>query len=114
MRDQLTTAKTDQPEDCSAPRPRIYVACLAAYNAGPGNMRKMRRIAKEKGYDPNVWFGNVEVVTRQYIGLEPIRYVSNINHYFIAYKLLDRLNNRRSELEPYLHPPYKLETIKLY
>ena len=34
MRDQLTTAKTDQPEDCSAPRPRIYVACLAAYNAG--------------------------------------------------------------------------------
>jgi membrane-bound lytic murein transglycosylase MltF len=74
----------------------------------------MRRIAKEKGYDPNVWFGNVEVVTRQYIGLEPIRYVSNINHYFIAYKLLERLNNRRSELEHYLHPPYKLETIKLY
>ncbi|WP_199437312.1 lytic transglycosylase F [Vibrio owensii] len=92
----------------------IIYFCLAAYNAGPGNMRKMRRIAKEKGYDPNVWFGNVEVVTRQYIGLEPIRYVSNINHYFIAYKLLERLNNRRSELEPYLHPPYKLETIKLY
>lgn len=92
---------------------RIYL-CLAAYNAGPGNMRKMRRIAKERGYDPNVWFGNVEVVTREHIGLEPIRYVSNINRYFIAYKLLEQLNKRRLELEPYLHPPYKLESIKLY
>ncbi|MFV8458483.1 transglycosylase SLT domain-containing protein [Vibrio owensii] len=92
----------------------IIYFCLAAYNAGPGNIRKMRRIAKEKGYDPNVWFSNVEVVTRQYIGLEPIHYVSSINRYFIAYKLLERLNNRRSELEPYLHPPYRLEAVKLY
>ncbi|MCC4222408.1 lytic transglycosylase F [Vibrio campbellii] len=92
----------------------IIYFCLAAYNAGPGNIRKMRRIAEEKGYDPNVWFDNVEVVTRQYIGMEPIRYVTNINRYFIAYKLLERLNNRRSELEPYLHPPYKRSAIKLY
>ncbi|MDG2996998.1 lytic transglycosylase F [Vibrio parahaemolyticus] len=92
----------------------IIYFCLAAYNAGPGNIEKMRRLAKEKGYDHNVWFGNVEVVTRQYIGLEPIRYVSHINHYFIAYKLLDRLNSRRSELESYLHPPYRFEVIKLY
>ncbi|EDP58938.1 amino-acid abc transporter binding protein [Vibrio sp. AND4] len=92
----------------------IIYFCLAAYNAGPGNIRKMRKIAKEKGYDPNVWFDNVAVVTRQHIGMEPIRYVTNINRYFIAYKLLERLNSRRNDLEPYLHPPYKRSAIKLY
>ena len=28
-----------------------------------------------KGYDPNVWFGNVERVVAEKLGQEPVRYV---------------------------------------
>lgn len=35
---------------------------LGAYNAGPGHIRDGRRLASEKGYDPNRWFGHVETV----------------------------------------------------
>ncbi len=42
---------------------------LAAYNAGTGNINKMRRYAKEQGYNPDVWFNNVELITRKRIGI---------------------------------------------
>ncbi len=38
---------------------RLWFA-LAAYNAGPGHVLDGRRIARQKGQDPNVWFGSVE------------------------------------------------------
>jgi membrane-bound lytic murein transglycosylase MltF len=69
------------------PRNRVLFA-FAAYNAGPGNLRKFRRIAKEKGLDPNVWFGNVEHAAAQVVGRETVQYVSNIYKYFVAYSLL--------------------------
>ena len=34
---------------------------FASYNAGPGRIAQLRRIAKERGLDPNVWFNNVEL-----------------------------------------------------
>lgn len=61
---------------------------FAAYNAGPGNLRKFRRIAREKGLDPNVWFGNVEHAAAQVVGRETVQYVSNIYKYFVAYSLI--------------------------
>lgn len=66
---------------------------FAAYNAGPGNIRKMRSHAKRMGLDPNVWFDNVELVTLRYIGREPVQYVSNIHKYYLAYRLY--LDNAR-------------------
>ncbi|KUL96637.1 transglycosylase [Bosea sp. WAO] len=68
-------------------RNRVLFA-FAAYNAGPGNLRKFRRIAQQKGLDPNVWFGNVEHVAAELVGRETVQYVSNIYKYFVAYSLL--------------------------
>jgi membrane-bound lytic murein transglycosylase MltF len=61
---------------------------FAAYNAGPGNISKMRRLAAERGLDPDKWFNNVEIVTSEKIGLEPTTYVRNIYKYYASYRLL--------------------------
>ncbi|MES2818092.1 MAG: lytic transglycosylase F [Pseudomonadota bacterium] len=60
---------------------------FAAYNAGPGNLRKFRRLAQVSGLDPNVWFGNVEHAAARVVGRETVDYVSNIYKYYVAYKL---------------------------
>ncbi|PSV28320.1 lytic transglycosylase F [Photobacterium sp. GB-56] len=85
---------------------RMYMT-LASYNAGPGNIRKMRRYAKEKGYNPDIWFNNVEIITRRYIGKQPVVYVTNINRYYIVYKQLMRLKKYRQKgVRPFV-PPYR-------
>ncbi|PQJ66632.1 lytic transglycosylase F [Photobacterium angustum] len=85
---------------------KIYMT-LASYNAGPGNIRKMRRYAKEKGYNPDIWFNNVEIITRKHIGKQPIVYVTNINRYYIVYKQLMRLKKHREKsIRPFV-PPYR-------
>jgi len=43
---------------------------FAAYNAGPGNLSKIRKVAEKRGLDPNWWFNNVEIVTAERIGIE--------------------------------------------
>jgi membrane-bound lytic murein transglycosylase MltF len=60
---------------------------FAAYNAGPGRMAKLRKLAAEQGYDPNKWFNNVERVVADKVGQEPVTYVRNIYKYYISYKL---------------------------
>lgn len=60
---------------------------FAAYNAGPGNIAKMRREAAARGLDPDKWFNNVEIVTAEKIGIETTTYVRNIYKYYCAYKL---------------------------
>jgi membrane-bound lytic murein transglycosylase MltF len=59
---------------------------LAAYNTGPRNMINLRNKAKKLGYDPNVWFDNVELVAARDIGPEPVQYVANIYKYYLAYR----------------------------
>jgi membrane-bound lytic murein transglycosylase MltF len=61
---------------------------FAAYNAGPGRIRQLRREAERRGLDPNVWFGNVERIASERIGRETVNYVSNIYKYYVAYRLL--------------------------
>jgi membrane-bound lytic murein transglycosylase MltF len=61
---------------------------FAAYNAGPGRVRQLRREAAERNLNPNVWFGNVERIASERIGRETVTYVSNIYKYYVAYKLL--------------------------
>ena len=68
---------------------------LAAYNAGPSRMINMRAKAERLGYDPNVWFDNVEMVAARDIGAETVQYVSNIYKYYIAYKLTKETELKR-------------------
>ncbi len=61
---------------------------FASYNAGPGRIAQLRRIAKERGLNPNVWFNNVELIASEKIGRETVTYVSNIYKYYLAYQLV--------------------------
>ena len=70
---------------------------IAAYNCGPGRVAKLRAEAGEKGFDPNVWFNNVEVIASRRVGQETVVYVRNIYKYYVAYKLqLETLEARRA------------------
>lgn len=60
---------------------------FASYNAGPGRIAKMRKLASKRGLDPDKWINNVEIVTAEKIGLETTTYVRNIFKYYAAYKL---------------------------
>ena len=51
------------------------------------------------GYDPNVWFLNVEVVVADEVGREPVQYVRNIFKYYTAYSLLSEQDEIRHELK---------------
>ena len=75
---------------------------LAAYNAGWGHVIDARRLAAQKGWDPDRWFGNVEkamllLAQPRYHkrarygycrGQEPVTYVSNIQLYYDNYVAL--------------------------
>jgi len=61
---------------------------LASYNAGPTKVRRLRKEASKMGLNPNIWFGNVEVVAAKRIGRETVQYVSNIYKYYISYRLI--------------------------
>jgi len=58
----------------------------AAYNAGPAKIQRLRKMAAERDYDPNRWFGNVELVAADVIGRETVDYVANVNKYYVTYK----------------------------
>lgn len=60
---------------------------FASYNAGAGNISKMRKEAEKRGLDQDKWFNNVEVITAERIGMETTTYVRNIYKYYVAYKL---------------------------
>ena len=60
---------------------------LAAYNAGPARIQRLRRQAEAEGYDPNQWLDNVEVIAARKIGRETVRYVRNVFKYYVAYQL---------------------------
>jgi len=68
---------------------------FAAYNAGPGRVRQLRKEAEKRGLDPNVWFGNVEQIASERIGRETVTYVANIYKYYIAYRLVSEEAARR-------------------
>jgi len=67
------------------PRDRVRLA-IAAYNAGPTKILRIRKLAAEMGLNPDRWFRNVELAALRAIGQETIRYVSNINKYYIIYR----------------------------
>lgn len=72
---------------------------LAAYNAGLGHLKDARRLAAQKGYNPNRWFDNVEkafllLSQKKYAkkarygyvrGIEPVTYVRTIQALYELY-----------------------------
>lgn len=72
---------------------------LAAYNAGPGRVRQLQRIAQRKGLDPNKWFYNVEVIARNQIGHETVNYVTVIQKTTQALKLATHLAEQKRLLK---------------
>lgn len=70
---------------------------FASYNAGPGRIQELRKEAQRRGYDPNLWFRNVEYVVGDKVGQETVTYVSNIFKYYIAYQLLADQERERQE-----------------
>jgi membrane-bound lytic murein transglycosylase MltF len=71
---------------------------FAAYNAGPGRVRQLRRQAAARGLNPNVWFDNVERIAAERIGRETVTYVSNIYKYYVTYLLIQGEYISRREL----------------
>jgi len=73
-----------------------WAFALAAYNAGPGRVEGLRRKARQRGLDPDLWFGNVEVVAAREIGRETVTYVRNVFAYYLAYRLVAEQERDRS------------------
>lgn len=70
---------------------------MASYNAGPTRVRQMRREAAGRGLDPNVWFGNVDIIAAERIGRETVNYVSMVYKYYIAFRLAAEMEQSRIE-----------------
>jgi membrane-bound lytic murein transglycosylase MltF len=73
---------------------------FASYNCGAENVSRMRKEAVKRGFAPDKWFNNVEIVTAEKIGMETTTYVRNIYKYYVAYRLqLDALEAQRKARE---------------
>jgi len=69
---------------------------FAAYDAGPARISRLREEAGRLGFDRNKWFGNVELVVADRVGLEPVHYVGNILKYYVAYTRIDEVEMERA------------------
>jgi membrane-bound lytic murein transglycosylase MltF len=74
--------------DPEIPEREKVLMTLAAYNAGPGNLKHFRDKARQSGFNPNVWFGNVEHGAAAVVGQETVQYVGNIYKYYVVYSTL--------------------------
>jgi len=80
-----------------------WLFSLAAYNAGPARVARLRTEAASNGYDRDFWFDNVEIIVARRIGRETVSYVSSIYKYYVGYRLaatrvLERRERHGTEL----------------
>ena len=68
---------------------------LAAYNAGPKTIKKAQKMAEEMDLDRYRWFRNVEIATLRIVGQETAQYVSNVNKYYVLFKLHEETERLR-------------------
>jgi membrane-bound lytic murein transglycosylase MltF len=69
---------------------------FASYNAGPGRIAQLRKEAAKRGFNPDVWFNNVELVAAEKVGMQLTTYVRNIFKYYVAYTLTEQLRSERA------------------
>ena len=74
-----------------------HLFALAAYNCGPGRVIQLRKMAKERGLNPNLWFDNVELMAAEVIGRETGQYVSNIYKFYASYRALSNYATERDK-----------------
>jgi membrane-bound lytic murein transglycosylase MltF len=77
---------------------------FASYNAGPGNISRMRKEAEKRGLDPDKWFNSVEAVTAEKIGIETTTYVRNIFKYYVSYRLATEAKATAASLKQQVAP----------
>jgi membrane-bound lytic murein transglycosylase MltF len=70
---------------------------FAAYNAGPRRIDGLRKIAAQRGLNPDVWLGNVELIAADKLGRETVTYVGNIFKYYVAWTLVTEGIQERRE-----------------
>jgi membrane-bound lytic murein transglycosylase MltF len=70
---------------------------FASYNAGPNRIETLRKIAADRGFNPDLWLNNVEIIASEKIGIETTTYVRNIVKYYYSYKLMEELNQKGHE-----------------
>jgi len=88
--------KTYYSDESISPLDRILLS-FAAYNAGPGNMKRARHSAKKLGLNPDRWFGNVEIGMYRAVSGQPASYVRNIYKYYVTYQGLEKSREEREQ-----------------
>jgi membrane-bound lytic murein transglycosylase MltF len=83
MRNIADTYFNDEKLDALNKTLMVFASC----NAGPTRIARLRKQAASEGLDPDLWFGNVELVVAKDVGQETVQYISNIYKYYVAYKL---------------------------
>lgn len=74
-----------------------WLFALAAYNAGPARIQRIRKQAAAEGHDPNLWMENVELVVARKLGRETVNYVRNVFKYYVAYRMAwETMESRQS------------------
>jgi membrane-bound lytic murein transglycosylase MltF len=71
---------------------------IAAYNAGPNRIQKLRERTAQNGMNPDVWYGNVERSVARFFSQETVQYVANISKYYISYKLIEEQEEKKRQL----------------
>ncbi len=100
----LSKIMTDYFQDAHFDDFNRTLFAFAAYNAGPSRISKLRKVAADRGLNPDVWFENVEVVVSEKVGSETTTYVRNIVKYYVAYKLTLEMQREQQKARDALEP----------
>jgi membrane-bound lytic murein transglycosylase MltF len=93
----LNFLRSENFNDPAVDRYNQTLFTLASYNAGPARVKSLRKMAAAEGYNPNLWFDNVEIIAAREIGRETVQYVANILKYYVAYHMVVSERVRRAE-----------------
>ena len=80
-------------------REEAYAIALAAYNAGPTRISRLRRTAESRGIDSRIWFDEMEPIVAREVGSEPVMYVQNVMEFSIQLQLQQQLREERLGVE---------------
>jgi membrane-bound lytic murein transglycosylase MltF len=100
----MNTIMTDYFQDANFDELNRTLFAFASYNAGPNRISKLRKVAAERGLNPDVWFENVEVVVSEKVGSETTTYVRNILKYYVSYKLTLEMQREQEKAREAMSP----------